>query len=613
MVIEEAREAARGYMRDCFASTEASCDQFLRRTEVYDPEAVKILDDIEAFISKMTLPKGRKGVTRALGWQKMLICCVFGRMAGLPMADQTMVCIPRKQGKTSFAAALGLAALAFAPDVSANIHSVATKKEQAQLVWNDAITILRRAKSLDKRNAYELANHQFRILRDKIELLRNPDAFWNVLAHDSKTLDGLYPTLTIIDEAALVEDNVYNVICSAKSDTLDWDHVLAISTANYETDLWFGHYCRDGMHALLRGEDAVHNLLLWMPPENPATGDCLLSVDPAPDIPQIETTLLPAAVERATYYPDDWIGWIGDPEIWKRINPSWGVTIKEPTMRGFWDAAQTRSAAMREFRVKRINEWAVPEHEMLCTPSEAKATCNPEWDSYVDHILTTQRCVMGVDLAIKHDLTVLAAVAWTPESGGMLVARLWHFLCKDSYNKRIKEDRQVLFERWERDGYVAITGTDRIDFAPINAKIKEVRDRYDARVLWHDRMTRGLGLLDNIKGNVPVAVKDYPPKGESPMVARRSACNFFVDHLTEGKIRVAHNPCFAWELCNGAIGYFRDGGMEVVRYNEGGGGIDGIYAVIHASQAFRKMAGKKQTAPVIGTVAQAELPMEVAS
>lgn len=101
---------------------------------------------------------------------------------------QTLVIVPKKNGKTTLVAALGLYHLLTTVDADAYI--AASSRDQAALVLKQARKFIR--------SSPELQRHMAMKQREIVNL--HDEGFLRVIASDVETADGVIPTLAIIDE-----------------------------------------------------------------------------------------------------------------------------------------------------------------------------------------------------------------------------------------------------------------------------------------------------------------------------------------------------------------------------------------------------------------------------
>src|SRR5690606_10972992 len=125
-------------------------------------------------------------------WQREIVRTVFGwrRPDGTRRFRTAYVEVPRKNGKTELAAAVGLYLLVADGEAGAEVYSAATKRDQARIVHNAAKQMLRR--SPDLRRFVE----QY---RDNLVVPATASKF-EALSSESHTLDGLNPHGIILDE-----------------------------------------------------------------------------------------------------------------------------------------------------------------------------------------------------------------------------------------------------------------------------------------------------------------------------------------------------------------------------------------------------------------------------
>ncbi len=87
-------------------------------------------------------------------WQKAFISAIFGFVdeeTGLRKYKKVLLFIARKNGKSTLAAAIGLYMLMSDGEAGAECYSIATKKDQAKLVWKEAKRMIKKSPVLAKR------------------------------------------------------------------------------------------------------------------------------------------------------------------------------------------------------------------------------------------------------------------------------------------------------------------------------------------------------------------------------------------------------------------------------------------------------------------------------
>lgn len=103
---------------------------------------------------------------------------------------ETLILLPKKNGKTTLLAALALYHLVFTPDAACFV--AAASQKQATVLYRQATGFIRRSPALQERVAPKPGTWEIRSLRDAGSMV--------VLASDADTADGVIPTLALVDE-----------------------------------------------------------------------------------------------------------------------------------------------------------------------------------------------------------------------------------------------------------------------------------------------------------------------------------------------------------------------------------------------------------------------------
>ena len=174
------------------------------------------------FVNKYVVtPKGVGALKplRLRPWQKEIVTGAFA-----PGVRTAVVSLPRANGKTALAAALGVAELFCGPP-SAEVLVVASDQRQA----NIALRLARRMIELSP----ELAERAH-IYQDRIVVPEN-DATMLALPADPAALHGWDPSLLIVDELHVVTEAVWEAVSSVSGKRPE-STVLAISTPSTSED-----------------------------------------------------------------------------------------------------------------------------------------------------------------------------------------------------------------------------------------------------------------------------------------------------------------------------------------------------------------------------------------
>lgn len=193
-----------------------------------------------------------------------------------------------------------------------------------------------------------------------------------------------------------------------------------------------------------------------------------------------DDTFLPAIFEMAK--EDDW----KSPEVWKRVNPGYGVTVKADAIAAECQAAQNEPRKLNDFLRYHGNRWV----------NQATAWIPVDWwDACKSTLnmseLAALRPYAGLDLAQKNDLAAFSLVFKRPlegkplqvevsqkdEESGQAIKRSvslnysidvlsWFWIPEETMREHERLDR-VPYEQWEKAGLLTATEGDVIDFQRI--------------------------------------------------------------------------------------------------------------------------------------------------
>jgi phage terminase large subunit-like protein len=139
-------------------------------------------------------------------WQKAFIAAAYGFIhydTRERKYREALLFVPRKNGKSLLASCLGLYHFVSDGECGAEVYSVATKKDQARITFNEARLMVKKSPALSKR----IKVRQTDLWHDDSESL------FKALASDSNSLDGLNSSCVLADEIHAWKDmNLYDVM-----------------------------------------------------------------------------------------------------------------------------------------------------------------------------------------------------------------------------------------------------------------------------------------------------------------------------------------------------------------------------------------------------------------
>jgi phage terminase large subunit-like protein len=469
-------------------------------------------------------------------WQQFIVGSVFGwlRADGTRRFRTVYQEVPRKNGKSTLLAGIGISALVGDKEPGAEVYAAATRRDQARIVFDEARRMVRSSPQLRMRVGIFNLNMSVDLTASKFE----------PLSADDKTLDGLNPHCVIIDElhkhrSRAVLD-VLDTAMGARRQPLLW----IITTAGDDTPETV--YAQENDYAIRVLERIVHE------------------VDADTHFVYIST------IDKG----DRW----DDPKVWAKANPNWGVSVKPDDMRRQARKSKNSPGALSEFMRTRLNvrtaaagrfiDMDLWDRNTLCTGLNRAVVHRAE----VEERMRGRRFYGALDLSSKVDLS-----AWVklfppeqPDERWSVLARFW--MPADTVT--IKTDRdQVQYRRWIDEGWIDATAGNVIDQDEIRSTVIEdcrswepmavAFDPWNATQLALNLQNEGLPVVEFIQG-----IRSYtaPTKEFESMLLRE-----VIDH--------GSNPVMRWMAGNLSVQRDKNENMMPTKQHSRGR-IDGMSALI---------------------------------
>lgn len=167
------------------------------------------------------------------------------------------------------------------------------------------------------------------------------------------------------------------------------------------------------------------------------------------------------------FTPDDDDDW-RDFEVWKKVNPNFGVTISEQYLFQQFEEAKRNAAKQNDLRRKHLNEWvgaAKAWMNILHWQRAARPNAFEDFEQCPAH--------GHVDLASRKDV---AAIVLTWKNGNEYYTKQWFFVPEEAVDENDK------YQQFKNTGEIIVTPGVKTDQAFIEEKVRELHKQYDVRV-----------------------------------------------------------------------------------------------------------------------------------
>jgi len=532
--VRYAHKIVKGEIKAC-RNVKLACERFLRQLQDKTWEWEFKVEYVAHVLEFMSMLKHTKGPDAGKplvleGFQIMALCAIYGFRHKADnskrLVSDVIIFIPRKAGKSTLTAGIGLYELAFG-EAGAEVLTLATNREQASIVFDAA-------KGFVETMPMELAA-VYDVNKSLISKVGDSQTMFKALSRDNKkTGDGKNPSCAIIDEgAAIVDRNSIEVIFSgmvARKNPLR----VYITTASFTKDTKF-YEDMQMLETMLRGEAT----------DNPRWFGLLYGLDPE----------------------DDW----ADPEVWAKANPMHGISVFSEAIEARAAEAKHKPAALNEFLCKTLNVFV---------------SANSAWvdRAYWDKAAVLRHRVgeepeavfIGFDLASTRDLNAVCTLKRYGEDD--FEAEFMYFL-PEAGLELIPKHYQDVFRVAKSSGILHITEGNVMDNNEIYSYITRQHQKYQhvIKEIGYDSYNAASLVSKLFEDQLPVkkvgqgmAVLSNPSKHVEKLI------------LAE-KIKHDGNPFTGWQLGNCEVYEDVQGNIKV-RKNEAdkAAKVDGIVALIIA-------------------------------
>lgn len=430
-----------------------------------------------------------------IDWQERIIRDIFGvvKKNGYRQFNTAYIEIPKKQGKSELAAAVALLLTCGDGEERAEVYGCAADRQQASIVFNVAADMVRMCPALSKR---------VKILDSQKKLIYQPTgSIYQVLSADVANKHGFNTHGVIFDELHTQPNRkLFDVMTKGSGDARMQPLYFLITTAGTDTQ-----------------------------------SICYETHQKALDI-------IEGRKHAPTFYPviygaaddDDWT----DPKVWKKANPSLGITVDIEKVKAACESAKQNPGEENSFRQLRLNQWV--KQAVRWMPMDKWDVCNFSIDM---ESLEGRVCYGGLDLSSTTDITAFVLVFPPEHEDDKYTILPFFWIPEDNIDLRVRRDH-VMYDLWERQGYLQTTEGNVVHYGYIEKFIEDLGKRFNIREIAFDRWG-AVQMVQNLEGEgftvVPFGqgFKDMSPPTKELMKL-----------VLEQKIAHSGHPVLRWMMDN---------------------------------------------------------------
>jgi phage terminase large subunit-like protein len=437
-------------------------------------------------------------------WQVFIVGGLLGwkRANGTRRFRTAYIEVPRKNGKSTLLAGLGLYGLVMDREHGAEVYCAATMRDQAKIVWSEA------ARMRDRSPA--LTSHVRKFVGSLVAEASGSKMV--PLGADADTLDGLNPHVVIIDELHAHRTRAVLDVMDSALGARRQPLLAMITTAgsNRASVCWEQ---RTYAERVLAGLVEDESLFCYV-----------ATIDPG----------------------DDW----RDEAAWRKANPNLGVSVKLDYLEHRAARAMKMPGAQNSFRRLHLDEWTdAVEAWLIAGVWDAVHARNLDLDDY-----RGSPAWLAIDLSSKRDLTALMAVVETEGDQGdeLLLAFPRFWMPADGILERSERDG-VDYATWRDQGLITATPGPVVDVAHVATAIAELAEELEIRGVVGDAYRRHelQAALEELGCTVPLI--DHPQgyrKAAGSDLWMPASVEATENAILERKIRIAWSPVLTWNVAS---------------------------------------------------------------
>jgi phage terminase large subunit-like protein len=497
---------------------------------VFDPAAAQFAFEFFEKVLKLSEGQFQGADFKLHPSQAFIIGSLFGwkRLDGTRRFRRAYIEQGKGNGKSPMAGGIGLYGMTADQEAGAQIYSAAAKKEQAGILFADAVKMVKQSPALKKR--LEFSGGEGR----EFNIAHHPSgSFFRPVSRDTgRTGSGPRPYFVLADEVHELPDRKILEMLERgfKFRRQPLLFMITNSGSDRTSVAWEEH--EHAVKVAAGHTEAVNDPTYVGAPLDDTTFSYVCSLDVGDDP-------------------------LTDRTCWIKANPLLGVTITEGYLSDV--VAQARSIPGQLNGILRL-------HFCMWTDAETawmtRATLDPALADFDPEIHKGKAVSLGLDLSQNRDITALAAVVQTGQRDGKPTFDAWveAWTPGDTLTARELRDKMP-YSVWKRQGHIHAPPGESINYRHVAQTLAEYCSRYKVALCAYDRFAFKRFEEDVDELGLSVEFAEHPQgglkRGKVTDSMKRAAeredrepeglwmpgsLRLLEDALLEGRIRLKRNP-----------------------------------------------------------------------
>ena len=466
-------------------------------------------------------------------WEKAHLAAVFGfvDINGNRQCRESLFIVGKKNGKSLLASIVGLYMQIGDGEPGPEVYAVATKRDQASIIWKESKRMVNKSPQLRKRIkplVGELSSEQYN------------DGSFKPLASDKDTLDGLNVHCVLMDEIHQWKNGkaLYDIMADG---TTARQQPLVYITSTAGT-------VREDIYDL-KYEEAKRVI------------NGLFDKNGYKD-----KHFFPFLYEL-----DNRKEWTQE-ENWYKANPGLGTIKNLDTLR-----AKVKKALNNPMLVKNL----------VCKEFNIRETSSESWMTFADldntatfdiKKLCPKYGIGGNDLSSTTDLTNATLLFMVPDDKHIYVEQMY-WLPEDLLEQRVREDK-IPYDLWLEQGWLRTCPGNKVHYKHVVEWYQEMQEKYDIYLFkdGYDSWSATY-FVEDMKNTFGADTMEAVIQGKKTLSSPMK--NLGAD-LAAKRIVYQNNPILKWCLANTAVDIDKNNNIQPCKGNSPTRRIDGMAGLLDA-------------------------------
>lgn len=527
--------------------------------------------------------------------QAFIVGSIFGwkRADGTRRFRRAYIEQGKGNGKSPMAGGIGLYGMTADGEAGAQIYSAAAKRDQAAILFADAVKMVRQSPALAKRiefsggpgREYNMAHHA-------------SGSFFRPVSRDTgKSGSGPRPYFVLADEVHELPDGKILEMLERGFKFRRQPLLFMITNSGSDRNSVAWHEHEWAVKVAAGHEDAVTDPTFIGRPLDDELFSYVCALDEGDDP-------------------------LNDPSCWPKANPLLGVTITEEYLASV--VAQAKNIPSKQNNILRLHFCVWTDSDVAWMSREVVEPLLADFDPVVEH--KGKDVFLGLDLSQSRDLTALGCVVHTGDKevevrdkdGTLRKARkptfdVWieAWTPGDTMQERSERDK-IPYPVWAKQGFIHAPPGENINYLHVAQTLVDYDRDYNVRMVAYDRYAfrrfeedaKQLNLSLNFVEHPQGGTKKAKPTDEMIESAKREgkqaeglwfpgSLRLLEDAMLEGRVRFRRNPALISAIMSAVVEKDKWDNAWLSK-QKSTNKIDPIVAVVMAFGAAHSVPVKKQ-------------------